>query len=391
MSQMTQETIHASPILVVEDNEMNRMFLVSALAAQGFRNVRALENANELMVQIENFRPDLIILDVMMPGMDGFNACRAIREKSHHRELPILIQTMLTEPNSRVKAFESGATDFVSKPVYPEELGARVRIHLEKRLYLKGIELYKDRIESELNTARQLQSSILPENETLAELKQRCGLDIASHYQPSSELGGDFWGLKNFFSHQVGMWMVDFSGHGVAAALNAFRLQAYLNEILPVASRPGEYLSYLNDKLLNLFLRGQFATMFYGILDMREHQLFYATACSPHPILLRGDTDEAEMIDGSGSPLGINMQLYETKNILFRPGDSLLLYSDVLTETPDKNGNYFSETEIMEVLKAHKDSSAYEMQSRLLEAFKQHCGKSHLSDDLTLSLWKRTQ
>jgi len=382
-------SIYASPILIVDDNDINRIFIEKTLRSRGFNRLLAVENGEAALAVMEKFNPDLVILDIMMPVMDGFECCEKIRQMPHYKNLPILIQTTLTEPKLRVKAFTHGATDFVSKPIYPDELYARVMVHLEKRLLLQNLQHYKNRIEVELESARQLQYAILPQPEEITNVGQSCRLDIASHFQPSSEIGGDFWGMKQLFPHQVALWMVDFSGHGVASALNSFRLQAYLKEHSTLMARPGEYISHLNDKLLHLLLRGQFATMFYGIIDTRGNKLFYTCAASPHPIILRKSTGKAEMINGSGKPLGIAMHLYHTQTVDFYPGDTLLIYSDALIETPGAEEEYITEEQIMKLLAAHPNATSAGIKDALIEHFRQHA-QGTLGDDLTLAVCSRS-
>ncbi|MDR3449179.1 MAG: response regulator [Alphaproteobacteria bacterium] len=112
--------ILTSPILIVEDNEINRAFLDKALRNHGFVNLMMAASAEEALDVMDRFQPEIVLLDIIMPGgMDGFECCAAIRKQERYRELPILIQTSITEPELRVKAFAMGATDFVSKPVYP--------------------------------------------------------------------------------------------------------------------------------------------------------------------------------------------------------------------------------------------------------------------------------
>lgn len=382
--------IYASPILIVDDNEINRIFISKTLQARGFTKLLCVASAEEALEQIDKFRPSLLILDVRMPGMDGFECCAAIRSQPRYQDLPILIQTTITEPELRVKAFQQGATDFISKPIYPDELCARVTVHLEKLHSLKTLQKYKQRVELELESARDLQQAILPSIHELEDVKRRSGIDIASYFEPSSEIGGDFWGMKTLFPHQTALWIVDFSGHGVASALNAFRLQAYLMEYTTTNARPGEYLSQMNDKMLHLLLRGQFATMFYGIVDTQSNRLFYACACAPHPIILRKSSGKAEMIDGSGNPLGLGMHLYPTQSIPFFPGDTLLLYSDALTETPNAQGEYISEENIMALMENHKDYPPNVIKKELLAYFKAHAGRASY-DDLTFVLYAKTK
>ena len=376
-------------ILIVDDEETSRIFLEKTLKKRGYTNLHTAENGEEALTLIEHLKPDLVILDVMMPTMDGYDCCKQIRAMADYKELPVLIQTALSTPEERVKAFACGASDFVGKPIYPDELCARVSVHLERQFYIRSLKLYKDRVTEELESACQLQLAILPKNQDIETIEDQCGLDIAAHFQSSSEIGGDFWGIKNLFPHQTSLWMVDLSGHGVASALNAFRLQAYLQETTPLAARPGEYLSQLNDKLLQLLLRGQFATMFYGIIDTQSSRLFYACACNPHPILWRHATRKAEMMDGSNPPLGIGLNLYETNTVTFGIDDTLVLYSDALIETRNEAGEYITEETIMGILEKNPDASASALKEILVDHLHHHAQGKALEDDLTLVVVRR--
>ena len=377
--------IYKSSILIVDDNSFNCIFLEKVLYQRGFTNLLSVGSGNQALEVLPEFQPEMVILDIMMPDMDGFECCGRIRSHPKYHDLPILIQTALVEPHLRVKAFHMGATDLVSKPIYPEELCARVMVHLEKRQSMVTLQQYKERIEVELESARQLQLTILPDSEDLEDARLRGQLDIAAYFQPSSELGGDFWGMKTLSACQTALWLVDFSGHGVTAALNAFRLQAYLKERSTLIANPGEYMTRLNEKLLHLLMRGQFATMFFGIVDTKTNQLLYSCACSPHPIIMRKESGRAEMIDGSGIPLGTGRHSYASHTVPFHPGDMLLLYSDALTETPDAKGSYITEQDIMLLVERCADDSADEIREQLLTYFKRHALKP-LSDDLTIAI-----
>lgn len=180
--------------------------------------------------------------------------------------------------------------------------------------------------------------------------------------------------------------MVDFSGHGVAAALNAFRFQAFMREDDPLSGDPGAYLGAMNERLLPLLPTGQFATMFYGVADTAAHTLSYACAGAPHPLILR-QRGEVEIINGSGMPLGIERHAYPAQRTGFYPGDIFLLYSDTLLETCSEDSPCMHEQDIADVLRAHADASPKELLSRLLEAFACFTG-NQIRDDLTLCLFR---
>ncbi|MDD3371415.1 MAG: PP2C family protein-serine/threonine phosphatase, partial [Alphaproteobacteria bacterium] len=228
----------------------------------------------------------------------------------------------------------------------------------------------------------QLQMEILPEQNS-GEIIHRHGLKIASAFEPASELCGDIWGIQNIFPQQTAIWLVDFSGHGMPAALNTFRLHAYLKDNTPETARPGEYLSRLNDKLLNLLPRGQFASMFYGIICQQSHRLFYARTCMPDPLILHRSTGKVDKLLGHAPPLGIGMHLYPTQEIPLAIDDVLILYSDALIETTNAAGGTLTEEHLIELIEKNAMSDVAEIKDVLLNRFKSFTG-NELRDDLTI-------
>ncbi len=377
--------LRQSRILIVDDAVINLLFLRNILMRGGFNDIRTAENGEEALALCDSFMPDIIILDLIMEGLDGFECCRRIRARAEGGDVPILIQTALTDQDEKIRTFKEGATDFISKPIFPDELYARVIVHLEKQLALKKLRSYKQRVGQELETARELQTAILPKALEIERICAAANLDIASHFRPSSELGGDFWGIKQLEAHSIAFWIVDFSGHGVAAALNVFRLHTCLHELSPLAHEPGEYLAEMNERLLQLLPRGQFATMFYGIINTKRDELRYASAGAPHPIILRNGGKQSATIDGSGQPLGIQAHRYVTRSTPLMAGDCVCFYSDALTETADAAGDYIDEMQVAELL-AQNIWTAETALRQLLDYYDTRTVAKNRRDDLTIGL-----
>jgi serine phosphatase RsbU (regulator of sigma subunit) len=206
------------------------------------------------------------------------------------------------------------------------------------------LEAYSRRIANELNIARETQTVLLPDTSTLRAVSDLHGLHVDSRFKPSSELGGDFWGLKSIDENRVAIMMVDFSGHGINAALNTFRLHALLESEKYLEHNPAAYLQGINARLSPLLPAGQYATMFYGVIDLANDLLTYAGAATPSPLVFPPDHDKPLIGSGEGFPLGMfDDSSYENRELPFPLGASLLLYSDAITEGKSLRGERLGE------------------------------------------------
>lgn len=330
--------LQASRIMVVDDNRVNRHLLLALLERDGFRAVEVAEDGIDALERMAAFRPDLILLDLMMPRMDGFEMCRRLRADPAWQDLPVLVQSSLNRAEDRAKAFAAGATDYVTKPLNALELLARVRIHLQKRALLRDLTQFRQRTEAELAFARRMQERLMPGPERCAAVHAATGIAVDAHFAPSSELGGDFWGMRPDPAHpgRLHLYLVDFSGHGVGAALNTFRLHAILQQSqFDDGDGPADVLAAINTRLCPLLPRGQFATMLIGEIDPEAGCLRYASAGSTKPMVWAPGDSAPTLGDSAGLPLGlIGHATYETRELPLPPGGRLFLYSDAAIEIP---------------------------------------------------------
>ncbi|SMH54380.1 PP2C family protein-serine/threonine phosphatase [Azospirillum agricola] len=331
--------VERARVLVVDDNRINRHLLLALLERGGIRQVEQAADGNEGMERLESFKPDLVLLDLMMPHLDGFEMCRRMRADPRWKRLPVLIQSSLNRAEDRARAFAAGATDYVTKPINAVELLARVHIHIQKRCLLHDLEQYHARSQRELALARNMQERLMPSPARLATLRAACGLAIDAHFAPSSELGGDFWGIKRLPDGRTGVYLVDFSGHGVGAALNTFRLHAICQQLAPVCADPVEFLAAVNTRLCALLPSGQFATMLTGCVDPAAGVFHYASAGATAPMVWAPGDAEPLMGDGTGLPLGLLAGTrHESRSLPLPPGGRLFLYSDAAIEIPQGDG-----------------------------------------------------
>ncbi len=381
-----------SRILIIEDDYLGRSMIKGILRKSGFINIEEAENGKEGLVKVRNFRPDLIILDVIMPEMDGVECCKRIRGDADIRiaNIPIIFQTSLSGVADKARFFEAGATGYICKPVEPNELAARAVVHLEREVMNRHLRDFKIRMSHELNTARHTQQILIPDDNEIHEMEKYYKMQICGYYQSSSELGGDFWGFKSLSHDELAIYMVDFSGHGVNAALNVFRLHALMQAATSIAHTPSAYLTHLNAILTPLLPTGQFATMFYGVINQKKKTLSYASAAAPSPILFRQKGKAQQALESTGTVLGaLKESSYNMVETEFDSTDCLMLYSDALIETPNEHGDMQPIENWVQSFQSRLKTDGdgcRESFASLLANFRQHCG-SQMIDDLSLNIY----
>lgn len=385
---ISDEDLTDARILIVDDNLVARMVISQHLKTHGFKNFVVVENGADGIKAASEVRPELIISDLIMPGMDGFEFCSQIRADPKLSDVPILIQTAADEPETRAAVFSVGATDLVTKPLNASELLARVRIHIHNRRLIDRLSEFQRRMAEELQQARAMQDFLLPGTAEIKDLTARYPLAISSYYEPSIGLGGDMWGVREIDQHRLMVYSADFAGHGVGAALNTFRLHSFISTVKEQSEDPAIWLVQANKFLCQMLQPGQFATMFCGVMDFKAEKLRYAAAASPANLLLSaGIEDRFVPIDGTGFPLGmIGNATYENHELPFPQGSLLFLFSDALIETPDMADPVFTVEKLAEFLRNHyRDGGLDELRNKVL---------AHLSvqspqkpgDDLTIVL-----
>lgn len=370
-------------ILVVDDLQSSRMLIGSVLMTAGYEHIAYAADGDEAVTWLRNHPADMVVLDIAMPRMDGFEACRRIRGELG-LDIPILMQTGLQEADYRVTAFDAGASDIVSKPINAGELVSRVRLHLDRRRMFDRLQRYRRRMEDELRVAQAMQLSLLASDADTAAIARPRGASVETFYQPSNTLGGDLWQVFPVDERRFAIFMVDLSGHGVSAAINAFRVHMLAAGLEAERADPAAWLGGLNRALAGILPVEHFATAFYGIVDPAGGRLDYAAAGWPDPLLLRADGGWAPL-DGSGLILGCAAEArYETRHADLAPGDRLFVYSDALCENFDIPDASLDADEVAGAARAalaYGGSFAAALLGRLFAG-----RRESLRDDLTLVL-----
>jgi sigma-B regulation protein RsbU (phosphoserine phosphatase) len=374
--------LYGSNILVVDDNQFNREILSIFLNNHGWHNVTYAENGEEALAVVASQTTDLILLDLSMPVMDGFSFCKALRALPGHTRTPVIVQTAMVGLEDRKRAFAVGATDFITKPVFQEELIARTRLHLENRIMLQSLSDFHSRISAELDTARTMQMQIIPNEQQLALTLVGLPLEIHAHFQPVDELGGDMWGVRRLSDQHALLYCADFSGHGVASSINTFRLHMMMNSMAPnIGADPAMLLKHLNVELAKTLPRGQYLAIFVAVIDCTHKTIRYAGAAMPDP-LLRRVAGNIERLHGAGLPLGVSANAkYTAHEVSFTADDQLIMFSDALLESGNAALN-IDHLQLIAELEGTRPTSAHDVTENIFSLF-QAVATNH-RDDLTI-------
>src|SRR5271168_182658 len=368
-------------VLLVDDAPANIQIANSIL--KDIYKVRiATSGAKALELAKVTPPPDLILLDVMMPEMDGYEVCTQLKRNPETRDIPVIFLTGQTEVEDETKGFGVGAVDYIHKPFSPTVVQARVRTHLLLRGIREQLAAQLLTIQKELETARQIQLSILP-----SEIPKISGLDIAARYVPMTSVAGDFYDFIVVDEKHIGILVADVSGHGMPAALIASMLKIALSVQVPHAANPAQVLLGLNQALCGKF-EHHFITAAYLFVDMQKRTLTYAGAGHP-PLLLRdGSSKVVRDVVENGLFLGrFPSATYSSLELPLNAGDRVLLYTDGIPETTNPAGVEFGIDGFRRFLEAEQSISADTFADQLLEELSRWSARDSaedLDDDITM-------
>jgi len=368
-------------VLLVDDAPPN-IQVVNAILKDSYKIRIATDGQKALELVKILPSPDLILLDVMMPGMDGYEVCTRLKEDPATKDIPVIFLTGQTEIEDETRGFEVGAVDYIHKPFSPPVVKARVQTHLVLRETRQHLAQQLWTIQKELETARQIQYSILPDSVPKTE-----ALDIAARYLPMTAVAGDFYDFIVVDQKHLGILVADVSGHGMPAALIASMLKIAFAAQVDHASDPARVLHGLNQALCGKF-QHHYVTAAYAFVDVDKHILTYAGAGHP-PLLLWGTSfDGVRDISENGLFLGkFEFATYSSVQVSLAPGDWGLLYTDGIPETADANDVEFGTERFREFVAAERNISVDQFADRLLSELSVWSGRRQgqdLNDDVTM-------
>ncbi len=377
---MTQPSAQKT-ILIVDDTPIN-IGVISGALKDSFATKVATSGEKALAIASGKDKPDLILLDIMMPEMDGYEVCRRLKADPDTRDIPVIFLTSQTEAEDETKGFEVGAVDYIHKPFSAAVVKARVRTHLMLREAHAQIARQLVEINAELEMARQIQLSILPSC-----TPKLSGLDIVARYIPMTSVAGDFYDFIVVDEKHLGILIADVSGHGLPAALIASMLQVALTAQARHVSEPGKVLAGLNQALCGKF-QHNFVTAAYVYVDLEKNIMNYAGAGHPPLLLWRKSTGGSSQLLENGLVMGqFEEATYDSLQVPIEPGDRFFLYTDGILETANPAQEEFGTERFMKFMDTNNKLPAGPFADALLlelaRWLEQPPGEGH-KDDISL-------
>jgi len=368
-------------VLVVDDAPSN-IQVVNSILKESYKIRIATNGAKALELVKIDPPPDLILLDVMMPGIDGYEVCSRLKTDPETKDIPVIFLTGQTESADETRGFDVGAVDYIHKPFSPAVVQARVLTHLTLRGIREQLALQLLAIQKEMETAKQIQLSILPHV-----IPQINGLDIAARYIPMTSVAGDFYDFIMVDDKHIGILVADVSGHGMPAALIASMLKIALAGQAEHAADPAALLQGLNQALCGKF-QHHYVTAAYVYLDMVKRTISYAGA--GHPPLLMWSAKQEGVRDflENGLFLGkFESATYSALELPLNQGDWILLYTDGIPETTNPSEDQFGDMQFRQFLASTPSDSADLLADNLLTELSRWSTRGaseDLEDDITM-------
>lgn len=391
--------------LVVDDSPSQRKMLKLLLKKWKFDVIEAEDGIQALGI-CQSQDIDFVISDWVMPEMTGPELCREVRKLSNPHYIYFILLTSKKAKNEVATGLDSGADDFLTKPVDMGELQARLRagerlLGMQEDLVDKNRRITEafdrlnslyESIDADLRAAARLQQSLIPGR------IGRCGpVRIGTVYHPSGHVGGDLLGFFKISDTRIAAYSIDVSGHGVSSALLTARLSNFFStEHLDenIAARrladgtfqprdPSTIARELNERMQDEADNDQYFTMIFADLNLETGMVRFCQAGHPNPVVIRA-TGEIEFVGQGGAPIGLIPDMeYDTEVIHIQAGDRLMFYSDGITECENPDGQMLDNEGLEALLSRHWGLSEDEVLDQVVTSMTKFTGKQQFEDDVS--------
>ena len=377
-------------LLVVDDNEDNRYTLTRRLTREGYRNLTTATNGREALDLLQSKAFDLILLDIMMPDMNGYEVLERMKAGAELRNIPVIMISALSEIESVIRCIELGAEDYLPKPFNPTLLRARVGASLEKKRLRDEVRASLARLEQEMDAARKLQLGMLPLVFPACTPEQP--VEIHALVEPARDVGGDLYDFFHASEHLFCFLVGDVSGKGAAAAMFMARTRSLVRMAVQLWWRtsgnqlaPVRIIEAVNHELCRNNRDRMFVTLFLGVLDTKTGVITYVNAGHLAPCVLRASGTIQFVSDKPAMPLAVRAgAAYRERTVTLLPGDSVFLFSDGVTEAMNVTDELYG----IDRLQADLRAASALMPEQIVRAIKtkidEFMAEAPQSDDVTM-------
>lgn len=395
-------------VLVVDDSRLQRRILGASLRKWGFMVTEAASAEEALQICQAN-PPDLVLSDWMMPGMSGLEFCREFRRRPRENYGYFILLTSKSDKAEIADGLDSGADDFLTKPVNPGELRARIAageriLQMERELTEKNrlvnstlgkLRALYESLDNDLIEAKKLQQSLVSDRH-----RDHGTAEVSMLLRSSGHVGGDLVGMFPVSETRIGLYGIDVSGHGISSALMTARLAGYLSGAAPeqnVALRrlpdgsfaprpPGETIAALNNLFLSELDTEHYFTLLLADVDLATGRVVMAQAGHPYPAVQRAD-GSVEIVGCGGLPVGlIPGAEFEEFEVLLAPGDRLIIHSDGVTECAAPDGKLLDDAGLAGMLEDLRSTRAMACLESLIWRLADFAGDDSFADDVSAIL-----
>jgi sigma-B regulation protein RsbU (phosphoserine phosphatase) len=374
------------PVVLAVDDTPQNLDVVKGILTPEYR-IKVATNGPAALRIVEKQLPDIILLDIMMPGMSGLEVCRELKANPRSADVPVIFLTAKDQTEDETEGFELGAADYILKPVNPPILQARVKTHLALKQSMDALQetsaalaRAKQRMELELNVGRDIQTSMLP-----SVVPERKEVTLSASMETAREVGGDFYDYYMLNENELCFCVADVSGKGVPAALFMGMSKILIRSSARDERDPAKVITRVNEELSEDNPECMFVTVFLGVLNLSTGELTYTNG-GHNPPLIRRASGEVEALSDIHGPVVAIMpgEEYEQSTLQMEPGDVLLVFTDGVTEAMDLDRNLYGDDRLFDVLKAMPDCGAQAVVNCVNESVAAFAAGAEQADDITM-------
>jgi sigma-B regulation protein RsbU (phosphoserine phosphatase) len=375
-------------LLLVDDNEDNRYTLTRRLRREGYENLTTANDGQQALDLLQARPFDLVLLDVMMPGLNGYDVLERMRADTRLRHIPVIMISALDETESVIRCIELGAEDYLPKPFNPTLLRARVGASLEKKRLRDEIMAHVKRMERELDTARTIQLSMVPSEFPQSGAEQP--LAAYGVLQSAREIGGDLYDCFWLAPARLCLIVADVSDKGASAALHMARTKTAIRFVAKLLEQnagraPGaaDIVAGINEELCRDNPHAMFVTFLLCILDARTGDLEWCNAGHTTPYLVATQGAVKALAQPRSFAVGIrNDARFPAGAVRLAPGETLFLYTDGITEAMNEQGELFGDERLEAALQHCTNLEPRDFVDAVLADLRGYVGTAPPADDI---------